>query len=428
MKTRTRTLGSKGLIVVALLVAFASALVWWLNTRGDTDLAEATPSNSAVTPELLERGAYLARIGNCAGCHTTAGGAAYAGGLGLATPFGTVYSSNLTPDAKHGIGAWTPAEFWRAMHNGRSKDGRLLYPAFPYPNFTQLTRADSDALFAFLLAQAPTAQSNRENTLAFPYNSQVALAVWRALYFRPQVFEAAPDQSAQWNRGAYLVRGLGHCTACHSARNALGAPTSQFDLEGGLIPLQGWYAPSLNDPSEAGVAKWELAEVMALLKTGTTARGSALGPMADVVFQSTQHLSDADATAMAIYLKALPEARSSKGDEPKQPDANSMLRGAQIYKNRCAECHGAEGQGYAGMYPALAGNRKLTMASSANLVHILRVGGFAPTTPGNPRPFGMPPFSQILGDEEIAQVATFVRNSWGNHGGPVTQLDVIHSR
>jgi len=418
----------KSLMAVALLIALASALVWWLNTRGDGDLTEPAPSKLAVSPELLQRGAYLARVGNCAGCHTAQGSAAFAGGLGLATPFGTVYASNLTPDAKSGIGAWTPAEFWRAMHNGRSKDGRLLYPAFPYPNFTQLTRADSDALFAFLLAQAPAEQGNRAHTLTFPYNSQIALAVWRALYFRPQVFEATADQSAQWNRGAYLVRGLGHCTACHSSRNALGAPTSQFDLEGGLIPLQGWYAPSLNDSKEAGVAKWELAEVAQLLKTGTTPRGSALGPMADVVFQSSQHLSDADATAIATYLKALPDARAQR-DEPQSPDANSMLRGALIYKKHCAECHGAEGKGYAGIYPALAGNRKVTMAaSSTNLVHILRAGGFAPTTPGNPRPFGMPPFSQILGDEEIAQVATFVRNSWGNQGGPVTPLDVIHSR
>ncbi len=418
---------SKSLIVVALGVALASALVWWLNTRGDGDLAESPPSKQAVMPELIERGAYLARIGNCAGCHTAQGGAAFAGGLGLATPFGTVYSSNLTPDAKHGIGAWTPAEFWRAMHNGRSKDGRLLYPAFPYPNFTQLTRADSDALFAFLRAQAPAQQGNRAHTLAFPYNSQIALAVWRALYFRPQVFEATADQSAEWNRGAYLVRGLGHCTACHSSRNALGAPTSQFDLEGGLIPLQGWYAPSLNATNEAGVAKWEPSEIAQLLKSGSTARGSALGPMADVVFQSTQHLNDADAAAIASYLKALPEI-PAKAVEPQAPDANTMLHGGAIYKKHCAECHGAEGKGYAGIYPALAGNRKVTMASSTNLVHILRAGGFAATTPGKPRPFGMPPFSQILSDEEIAQVASFVRNSWGNRGGAVTPLDVIHSR
>ena len=416
----------KGLIVVALLIALGSLWVWWLNTRGDVDLAQA-PTTTAVTPELLERGAYLARVGNCAGCHTAPGGAVFAGGLGIATPFGTVYSSNLSADAKHGIGAWTPAEFWRAMHNGRSKDGRLLYPAFPYPNFTQLTRADSDAIFAFLLSQAPAAQSNRAHALEFPYNSQIALALWRALYFRPQIFVATPDQSAQWNRGAYLVRGLGHCTACHTARNALGAPTSQFDLEGGLIPLQGWYAPSLNASGEAGVATWDLSEVVQLLKSGTTARGSALGPMADVVFQSTQHLSDLDANAMATYLKALPEARRETS-EREPPDGASLIRGALIYKNRCAECHGAQGQGYKGIYPALAGSRKVTMASAANLVHIVRVGGFPATTPANPRPFGMPPFSQVLSDEEIAQVAGYVRNSWGNQGGKVTQLDVMRSR
>ena len=421
-----RSLLTRALAIAVALIVLIAVLVWWLNTRGDADLG-GPRADANATPQLIERGAYLTRAGNCAGCHTAPSGAAFAGGFGLVTPFGTVYASNLTPDAKTGIGNWSADAFWRAMHNGRSNDGRLLYPAFPYPNFTQLTREDSDAIFAFLRSQAPVEQANRANTLEFPYNSQVALALWRAMYFRPQVYEAKADKSAEWNRGAYLVRGLGHCTACHSARNVLGASASQFDLEGGLIPLQGWYAPSLNSASEAGVSTWDVNEIAQLLKSGTSARSSVLGPMADVVFQSTQHLSDADAHAMATYLKELPEVHASV-DQPDRPNATVMVRGAFLYKNQCAQCHGAKGEGQPGVYPALAGNRKVTMASSTNLVHIVLAGGFAPSTPGNPRPYGMPPFGLTLKDDEVAQVTTFVRNSWGNRGGEVSVLDVSRSR
>lgn len=231
-----------GLCVVILALA---ALVWHLNTRDEPELS-ATAINA--TPELLARGAYLARAGNCAACHTVRGGTPYAGGRGIDTPFGTVYSSNLTPDVRTGIGSWSAAEFWRALHNGRSKDGRLLYPAFPYPSYTTVTRPDSDALYAYLHSLPATAQPAPPHALRWPFNQQAALAVWRALYFSPATFQPEPAQSAEWNRGAYLVRGLGHCGACHTARNALGATDTRLDLAGGLIPVQNWYAPSLTAP------------------------------------------------------------------------------------------------------------------------------------------------------------------------------------
>lgn len=201
----------------------------------------------------IERGRYLALAGNCMGCHTARGGAAYAGGRAIATPFGSIYSSNLTPDAQTGIGNWTADDFWRAIHNGKSKDGSFLYPAFPYPNYTKVTRADADAMYAYFRTVAPVRQANREHDLRFPYNQRMLLAFWRTLYFNPGEFEADTRQNAQWNRGAYLVQGLGHCAACHTARNALGGTVAEGDLAGGMIPMLNWYASSLTSDTGTGL-------------------------------------------------------------------------------------------------------------------------------------------------------------------------------
>ena len=418
--------------LLALLVGVAVVLggvIAWMNVRGeDVDGPDTGPY--VATAEQIARGAYLARAGNCAACHTDRGGAPYAGGKGIATPFGTIYASNLTPDTKTGIGNWSPALFWRALHNGRSADGRLLYPAFPYPNFTEITRADSDALYAFLRTQVPAAQPNRAHALDFPYNLQASLAVWRALFFTPGVYEPVADQTAQWNRGAYLVRALGHCSACHSPRNRFGATSESLELSGGLIPMQNWYAPSLESTGEAGVADWPAEEVSALFKTGLTARGAAMGPMAEVVFRSTQYLSDADIAAMTVFLKSLPQAPPHAVGAPTVPDS-VVQHGQAIYADRCAACHGPHGEGGAGAngvaYVPLVGNRLVQLASSANLVHVIINGGFAPTTAGNPRPYGMPPFGQSLKDDEIAAVASYVRQAWGNAAPEVTPLEVLNA-
>lgn len=418
------------LAAAGLLLAAAAAAVAWLNLRDEVDVrvpvAVITPSDTRIA-----RGAYLARAGNCAGCHTARGGAAYAGGRGIATPFGTVYSSNLTPDEKTGIGSWSPAHFWRAMHNGRSRDGRLLYPAFPYPNYTQMTRDDANALFAYLGSLPPVEQARTPHALRFPYDSQAALAVWRALYFKPGVYEPDKQRSAEWNRGAYLVRGLGHCAACHTARNALGASSEALDLAGGLIPMQNWYAPSLASPLEAGVGDWDRQHIVDLLKTGVSPRASATGPMAEVVLRSTQYLSDADLGAMAQFLKELaPPSAAAPAPAAAAPAAPAavLTQGSRLYGQHCAQCHGEQGRGVAGAYPALAGNRAVTMPQTANLLQIVLNGGYAPATEGNPRPFGMPPFVLELSDSDIAAVLTHIRQSWGNQASGVTSLEVNRMR
>ena len=426
------TLQVASAVVVIALAAVASVI--YLNLRGEDDVADARPgSDASLQPvtraEQLEHGRYLAQVGNCAGCHSNTGGAAYAGGRALPTPFGTVYASNLTSDRSTGIGSWSPAHFWRAMHHGRAKDGRLLNPVFPYVSYTHVTREDSDAIYAYLRSLSPVAQPNRPHELRFPYNTQAALAVWRALYFRaadPAV-SARPDptRTPEWNRGAYLARGLGHCVECHSSRNSLGAISGSLELAGGAIPSQGWYAPSLAAPDEAGVGLWTRQNVVQLLKTGQAPGASVIGPMAEVVYGSTQHWSDPDLQAVAEFLQELPPAPARKPLARFASDSAAFTQGGKIYEHDCAACHGPAGQGAPGAYPALAGNRAVTMDATTNLIHIVRNGGFAPATAGNPRPYGMPPFSHIRNDAEIAAVLTYIRQSWGNHAAPVTELQAL---
>ncbi|MBY0411835.1 MAG: cytochrome c [Burkholderiaceae bacterium] len=417
--------------VMAVLGLGAAVLVT-LNLRGEAPLPAAETLQS--TPELVARGDYLARVGNCMACHTTQGGAPYAGGRGIETPFGVVHSTNLTSDKVHGMGAWTSAEFWRAMHHGRSKDGRLLYPAFPYTSYTEVTREDADALFAYLQTVPAAPTPNKAHALRFPYSTQAALGVWRALFFAPGQSVQIPTQTVEWNRGAYLVNGLGHCAACHTPRNALGATLNEQAFNGGLIPVQNWYAPALNVQAEAGVKQWPTEDVVALLKTGLAPHASVLGPMAEVVFRSTQYLSDGDARAMAVYLQALPQHSDALANAlVALPPASTMARGGKVYEQQCAQCHGDKGEGKTenggkDAFPALAGNRAVVLANPSNVLRVVLQGGYLPATAGNPRPHGMPPFQQLLTDDEVAAVATFVRNSWGNQAPSVGTIDAYRAR
>lgn len=417
----------QALALLCLLLLAGSALVWWLNVRGEPDMAAAAPAVPAST-EQITRGAYLAQAGNCMACHTSRGGTPYAGGAAIPTPFGAIYGSNLTPDREHGIGAWSSTEFWRALHHGRSRDGRLLYPAFPYTSFTQVTREDSDALFAYLQSLPAAPQPNRAHALRWPYNQQAALAVWRALFFRAETYTAVAMQTPEWNRGAYLVRGLGHCAACHTTRNTLGATDDSQALAGGLIPMQNWYAPALTSASESGVADWPQQDIVALLHTGVSPRGWVTGPMAEVVLRSTQHLTQPDLLAMASYLKSLPQTAPQPTPARVAPSNAVATLGAKLYEQNCAQCHGDDGKGAGGIYPPLAGNRGVTMASNANLIQVVLHGGFAPATAGNPRPYGMPPYVLKLSDSDIAAVLTHVRGAWGNSAPAVSELDVTRLR
>jgi mono/diheme cytochrome c family protein len=428
----------RALLIVVALVLLSAAAVVALNLRGESPVDTGA---FTATPQQVQRGATLAIAGNCVGCHTARGGTPYAGGRAIDTPFGTVFATNLTPDAATGLGSWSAGHFWRALHNGRSKDGRLLYPAFPYPNYTLVTREDADAIFAYLRSLPPVAQRNRPHVLRFPFDSQAALGIWRAMFFTPESYEPDAARPADWNRGAYLVRGLGHCNACHASRNIFGATSENLELSGGLIPMQQWYAPSLSADNEAGVAHWETQQVVDLMKKGVSPRGSVMGPMAEVVYRSTQYWSDDDLRAIAVFLKALPQAQVGE-DTPglmarvatflrlkrDTVDPELVPRGEKIYANQCAQCHGERGEGVAGAYPPLAGNRAVTMDPPANLIRVLLSGGYPPSTAGNPRPFGMPPFAHVLDDADIAAVVSYVRGAWGNKASQVPASEVLHYR
>ena len=412
-------------------ILFGAAVVW--HNWGDL-LGSATARTEApVTPQALQRGQYLVRAGNCTACHTARGGVPLAGGRAIDTPFGAVYSSNLTPDDDTGLGRWNAQDFWNAMHHGRSRGGRLLAPAFPYEHTSVITREDSDAMFAWLRSQAPVRQATPAHTLTWPLGTQPALAVWRTLFFEPAPFQPDPKQGAEWNRGAYLVQGLGHCAACHSPRNALGATPGVSNLSGGLMPVVNWYAPSLLSDRETGLASTPLAEIVQLLQTGQNRHAGTSGPMAEVVQHSLQHLSTEDLQAMAVYL----QSRAQQGDAaaartPPAPVRSTVAeRGLKVYERHCASCHGEQGQGVPGIYPALTGHRAVLLSEPTNLVQTVLFGGYGPVTAGHPRPFGMPPFVLELDDRDLAAVLTHLRMALqtdADKAGEVTPLQVNRVR
>lgn len=413
------------MLVAALLAGAAAVLYLGLREDG-SDEAQAAPGGA----QQAERGAYLARAGNCLSCHTARGGAPYAGGRAIQTPFGVIYAPNITPDRDTGIGTWNADDFWRALHNGKSKDGTLLYPAFPYPNYSKITRADADAMFAYFRTLAPVRQANKEAELRFPFNQRALLVVWRALYFRPGEYQVRADRSGEWNRGAYLVQGLGHCNACHTPRNALGATVAGRDLGGALIPMLGWYAASLTGETGAGVGQWQVQDLSDLLKTGVSMRGVASGPMAEVVRDSLQHLGDDDVRAIAVYLKSLPQRASPAPETAAASAENETLLklGAALYEKHCVDCHKAAGEGAPPHYPPLAGNRSVVLDVATNPIRAVLHGGYPPSTQGNPRPYGMPPFSNVLNDREAAAVLSYIRNAWGNRGSIVSPEQVNRHR
>jgi mono/diheme cytochrome c family protein len=383
-------------------------------------------AQGAAPPDIVQRGEYLARAGDCIACHTAPEGKLFAGGRAMATPFGTIYTTNITPDPATGIGRWTPDQFYESMHAGRSPTLGLLYPAMPFASYTKVTRADSDAIFAYLRSIAPVAQQNRANDLRFPYNNRSLVIGWRTLFFSEGEYKPNPSQSAEWNRGAYLVEGLGHCGMCHTPINALGGSSESKAFEGGLIPMQDWYAPSLTSNREAGLGDWSIEEIADYLRTGISRRGAVYGPMAEVVYNSLQYLSEEDTRAMAVYLKSIGQGTPPAHATSPIPSTESSLLlslGKTVYDAHCASCHGARGEGAPPHWPPLAGNQSIQMTSAVNPIRMVLNGGYPPGTAGNPRPYGMPPFAQLLSDNEVAAVVTYIRVSWGNRGAAVNARD-----
>jgi mono/diheme cytochrome c family protein len=368
---------------------------------------------------MLQKGKYLVDAGDCVACHTTIESKPFAGGRAIPTPFGTIYSANITPDKDTGIGSWSADDFYRAMHQGLDPRGQRLYPAFPYPYFTKMPREDVDAIRAYLMNLAPIANAPPRNTLTFPLNFRELMAGWDWMFFHPGELPVDAGKSTEWNRGAYLVEGPGHCGACHTAKNVAGADKTTQPLQG--APIQGWTAPRLVGDERTGLGRWSKDDIAEYLKTGRNRFSGATGLMAEVIVNSTSRLTDADLHAIATYLKDMPaksEERSSA------PDEAVMAAGKAIYDDTCAACHQSSGEGVPHMFPPLKGDAVAQQADPSTVVRVILEGAMTVTTRERPTPSAMPAFNWKLGDDEIAAVASYVRNAWGNNA-PAVSVDTV---
>ncbi|MGI4813717.1 MAG: c-type cytochrome [Janthinobacterium lividum] len=414
-----------------------------------THAAEATaPAAEATAPALIARGAYLAKAADCAACHDAPDGRHFAGGAAINSPFGAIYGSNITPDPATGIGRYSLQDFTAALRQGVAPGGKRLYPAMPYASFAKVNDDDIAALYAYFMhGVPPVAHTPPPTRLPFPFNQRWGLMFWDWAFGAPRRFEADAAHDAEWNRGAYLVQGLGHCGACHTPRGPAFEergydPRSRHYLTGGVN--DNWFAPSLRGDQGAGLGRFSQADLAAFLKTGHGGGTIAYGAMTQAVEESLQYLTDADASAIAHYLKSLPAEGGGGRYQPaamtgpyaasrERPMGNSAASddavvvekpGAGLYQNYCAKCHQARGEGVAGKYPALAGNPTLLGDDTTSPLRIILEGARAPATAAGPPPKKMPGFARQLNDLEIAQLLSYVRESWGNSAAPVTSRDV----
>ena len=412
------------------LILAATWVTWdnWGRFSFLTDTSLQMEAPTTPMPHTLAQGQYLVRIGGCMACHTSNGGEPLAGGRRIDTPFGPVFSSNLTPSRTHGIGAWTLADFQHALRWGRSRDGRLLLPAFPYNHTSVFTSEDVQAMFAWLQSIKPVDVGRPAHQLTWPVGTQPVIAVWRSMFFSPTPFLANEQQSETWNRGAYLVQSAGHCAACHGQRNTLGSFPPVDDLSGGYLPSQMWVAPSLIDPTQTTLARSSSEDVSQLLRAGQNTSASVSGPMAEFVQHVGQHLSVADSLAIATYLKSRIDPNSQKGKISQSTMAGSKPAAQIIYANHCATCHGDNGEGKLGRYPSLAGNPAVVLAQPDNLIQMALYGGYGPSTHDRPRPYGMPPYLFTLNNQQIADVLNHIRSQWGNQAPAVSPVQIDRVR
>ena len=381
---------------------------------------------------------YLARAADCVACHSIPGGKGFAGGLKMGTPVGAIYSTNITPDPETGIGRYSVADFDLAVRHGVAKDGHHLYPAMPYPSYVKLTDADVVALYRFFMTQVPPVhQPNVKSEIPALLSSRWPLAFWNFFFAPSASYVAKPNHDAVWNRGAYLVQGLGHCGACHTPRG-IGLQEKALD-DGGVNFLAGaeldaWYAPSLCGDTRTGLGAWSIKDVGEFLKHGHNRVGSAFGSMTDVINNSTSYFSDSDIEAIAVYLKSLP-ARSAQQpfayDNATTDDLRNrpaMQPGAAIYASDCASCHGFDAKGFTSYMPALAGNPVVLDENPSSLINVLLNGSVPLVAEGTPDAYRMPQFRQQLTDQDAADVITFMRNRWGNQAPAVTATQVAKLR
>ena len=387
--------------------------------------AFALPARAAEpSEELIARGKALVIAGDCTSCHTGDPAKPFAGGKRIDTPFGAIYSPNITPDRNTGIGAWSEQDFYNALRFGVAPDGSRYYPAFPYPNFTRLTRDDILAIRAYLATLTPVVNKAPPPQLAFPLNFRILMRAWNVLFFRPGILEPDQQKGTDWNRGRYLVEGLGHCGACHTPKNMFGADKRGQRYAGGRV--EGYFAPRLDGAPRSGLKSWSVEDLTEYLQSGRNAKSHAGGLMAEVVVNSTAKMSDADVKAIAVYLKSLPPG-PAEPDGPAPTDAE-MRVGKEVYSRNCIACHEVDGSSAPRIYPPLNGNALLQSADPSSTLRVILDGAQTVTTQRAPNTGSMPAYAKQLSDQQVADVTNYIRNSWGNAAPLVTADDVAKAR
>jgi mono/diheme cytochrome c family protein len=405
--------------------------------------AYAMKQSAPASQELVQRGAYLARAGDCIACHTTSKGKPYAGGAPIATPMGVIYSTNITPDLETGIGHYSLDNFVKVMREGVTDDGDHLYTAMPYTSYAKVSREDLSALYAyFMQGVEPVRQPNHPTKLKWPLSIHSLMVVWNGLYLKKGEYATDANKGVSWNRGAYLVQGLGHCGGCHTPRGVLGQEKAESEKDGRQYlsgaKLDNWYALPLTGDRKTGLNAWSKDEIAEYLRAGRIERIAAVGMMAGVVAKSTQYLTDQDLMAIAEYLKSLPPSNSEgqgNADSDIQASKNSAatralsagdtgMRGSRVYLDNCNACHRSDGSGAKRTFPNLVKNEAVNAEDPISLIHIVLAGGATPSTQTAPSAFAMPEFGGRLSDEEVADVLSFIRGSWGNHAAAVSHDEI----
>ncbi|SMO99999.1 cytochrome c [Paracoccus laeviglucosivorans] len=417
--------GVAGLAVIAAVGA--GALLWQKHSttrNGVADDSVALADFQSTDAEAIKRGEYVMRSADCAACHTRESGD-FAGGYEIATPFGTLISSNISPDRETGIGAMTQRDFFDAVRNGQGSKG-LLYPAMPYTAYAKISDQDMQDLWAYMSTVKPVSHAIDENAgMGFPYNQRLAMAGWNMLFFDNSGFEAHASADPVVERGRYLVEGAGHCSACHTPRNGLGAEIGAQYLQGARIGS--WFAPEITGNAHVGLGESSIEEVATYLRSGTDGKAMASGPMAEAVEHSLQYMTQDDARAMATYLKSLPGSELT-APQPIPATDPAMTRGALAYEVNCSACHGVAGEGMGLLAPAFAGNHAVLSDNVTNLAHVMLKGARAASSHDAPTGGGMPSFDWKMNDRQIADVLDYIRNSWGNSAHPVNEGDITALR
>jgi alcohol dehydrogenase (quinone), cytochrome c subunit len=383
--------------------------------------SSASQAQQPQTP--TNKGEYLARAGDCVACHSVKGGKAFAGGLAMGTPMGTIYSTNITPDPETGIGNYTFEDFDRAVRSGVAKDGHHLYPAMPYPSYAKISDDDLKELYTFFMKNVPAVkQANTPNEIPWYLSPRWPLAFWNLVFAPKAGFTPDTSHDAVWNRGAYLIEGLEHCGACHTPRG-IAIQEKALDASGAAYlqgaELDAWSAPNLRGDQLTGLGSWSVDDLQAFLKSGHNDKGVAFGSMLDVVNNSTPYLNDDDLHAMAVFLKSMPATSNQPAYAYNDAAAKSTV-GSDTYLGACSACHGADGKGQPPFMPPLAGNPAVLDANSSSLINLVLNGAEPLVVKGVPDAYRMPQFRVQMSDEKIAQVLTYVRTAWGNNADAVS--------